>query len=151
VLALKEEWQRAEEPQYRVQGGYTALMQALYDECHARTCSFKFSAQVKTITWAFEKVAATTRNGSTYTAPAVIITIPAALLQKDSAASISFQPEPTDHLQAFQDLGSGDVDAAPAAILPAGGLVRRPTCQPAKGENRRSTFSKGHAVAGALL
>jgi monoamine oxidase len=109
VLALKEEWQQAQEPQYRVQGGYAALMQALYDECHARTCSFHFLAQVKTIAWAFEKVTATTGNGSTYTAPAVIITVPAALLQKESAASISFQPEPTDHLQAFQDLGSGDV------------------------------------------
>lgn len=110
VLALKEEWLQEDEPQYRIEGGYTKLMEFLYGQCVAQGSSFHFSSPVKTITWAFEKVEVTTNNGALFSARKIISTIPVSVLQKTSGeSSVQFQPQLTEQLSALQDLGSGAV------------------------------------------
>lgn len=110
VLALKEEWEREDEPQYRVQGGYIKLMQALYDNCIANGVVFHFSAPVKSIAWAFEKVEATTINNSVFESKKIIITVPVSVLQNEQAAGfIQFQPQLTSQFEALKKLGYGGV------------------------------------------
>lgn len=110
VLALKEEWKKEEEPQRRVQGGYTKLMEALYNSGIENGTDFYFSSPVKTIAWAFEKVEATTANGQIFTAQKIIITTPVpVLLNSGSGASIHFQPQITEHIAAIKNLGHGNV------------------------------------------
>ena len=108
VLALKEEWLKDDEPQRRVAGGYTKLMDFLYNRCLAQGCVFHFSAPAKTVAWAFEKVEVTTSNGAVFSAKKLISTIPPPVLLHGETAPV-FQPAVTTHLKAMQNLGFGDV------------------------------------------
>jgi monoamine oxidase len=110
VLALKQEWLQEEEPQYRIQGGYTKLMDYLCDQCRAKGCIFHLSSPVTVITWAFQKVEVRTSNGSVFSAQKIISTIPVSLLQKlNTRAFLTFQPQLTEQLAALRQLGTGDV------------------------------------------
>ena len=65
---------------------------------------------MQAIAWGFEKVEATTATGQQFNANKVIITVPTSVLQTpDTAASIRFRPQLTQHQQAFNDLGYGAV------------------------------------------
>ncbi|HUQ96627.1 MAG TPA: FAD-dependent oxidoreductase, partial [Chitinophagaceae bacterium] len=93
ILALKEEWSQEEAPQHRVHGGYTKLMQWLYEKCVASGVVFHFSQPVKTCTWGFEKVEIESTTGAYFTGTKLITTIPVSLLQQpQTAATITFKP-----------------------------------------------------------
>lgn len=110
VLALKEEWSQEEHPQYRVQGGYTGLMDYLYQQCIDNKVQFFFSTVVKNIAWEAENVVVSTHTAQQYTAHKSIITVPLGVLQNSGLeSSISFQPEMREQNAAFQDLGYGPV------------------------------------------
>jgi len=110
VLALKEEWEQEEHPQYRVQGGYAKLMHYLYQQCIINRVAFHFAAIVNDIEWEKEKVVVRTRNGQSYTAQKVVITVPLSILQSSGLeSSIRFRPELTEYSTAFSDLGHGPV------------------------------------------
>lgn len=110
VLALKEEWEQEEQPQYRVPRGYSTLLQFLYDESVAHGVLFQVAAPVKNIIWGFEKVVVTTKNAQQFEAQKIIVTLPVALLQNaDEPLAISFQPALTQHSAAFKKLGYGSV------------------------------------------
>jgi monoamine oxidase len=110
VLAMKQEWEQEEAPQYRVEEGYTKLLQFLYDKSLANSAHYQFDTQVTNIAWAFEKVVVTTNTGDKFTVRKIIVTVPVPFLQTTTeAASISFQPELPQHRAAFANLGYGSV------------------------------------------
>lgn len=110
VLALKEEWSREEAPQYRVKGGYAKLLQFLRNKSEAHGTQIILKAPVKTITWSFEKVTATTIDGLEHTAKKIMVTVPVGVLQAtNTAASILFKPRLLHYERAFGELGYGAV------------------------------------------
>jgi monoamine oxidase len=110
VLAFKEEWQQEEQPQYRVQEGYTRLMQYLYQRSLQYNTTYHFSSPVKKIAWRHGAVAATTANGQAYTAQKIIVTLPPAVLcAENTEASLSFEPQLPGQMHAFTKLGTGPV------------------------------------------
>ncbi len=107
TLAFKKDWLEAEEwEQYRIQGGYGDLINALADECRSLGCTIKLSSVVKRIVWKQGLAELHCRNDKKYTASKVLVTIPLGILQKNK---IHFSPALPNKIKAARALGFGDV------------------------------------------
>jgi monoamine oxidase len=110
VLAFKEEWQQEPQPQYRVQEGYSSLMAYLYRQSLQHKTFYHLSSPVKKVAWKPGAVEATTASGQHYQALKIIITLPPpVLVAKDTEAALSFEPQLTEQMNAFDMLGTGPV------------------------------------------
>ena len=111
ALAFKNEWLNEEDDQYRIQGGYGDLTDALAEQCEKAGCKIHLSSVITKIEWKKNDVAAVSETHRKYRAPKAIITLPAGLLRESSKkkGAISFIPEIPGKRQAARELGYGGV------------------------------------------
>jgi monoamine oxidase len=109
-LALKAEWESADDEQYRIEGGYGALLGELERDCRANGCAIHFDQTAKTIKWKEQDVAVMTKDNNTFSAGKIIITVPLPLLADGSDdAGISFDPQLPVINEAAKQIGYGGV------------------------------------------
>jgi monoamine oxidase len=106
VLSLRGEWEKEEEEQYHITGGYERLTDYLITQCIRQRCLLHFNAPVKTIHWKEGEVEVLTQDGRSFTANKVIITIPlGAWQQPNGKGSIELTPAIDQQLTAFRQIG----------------------------------------------
>lgn len=109
-LALKEEWESEDEEQYRIEGGYGALLEHLKNDCIQNGCAIYFNETAKAIKWNEGNVEVTTKENKTFTAGKIVITVPLPLLTDEKfAAGISFEPQLPVINEAAKQIGYGGV------------------------------------------
>ncbi|MBD0254608.1 MAG: FAD-dependent oxidoreductase [Cytophagales bacterium] len=107
ALALREEWATDEDsPQYRLPGGYHALIDFLAGDAAARGAQLHLSAPVREITWAPGRVEAVTEGGRQFAARQVLVTVPLGVWQ---AGTLRFVPDVPGKLGAARQMGFGPV------------------------------------------
>jgi monoamine oxidase len=106
VFALRKEWADIEDNQYRIPGGYSQLIDYLFENCNKYGSAIHFSSPVYKIEHSEGHVIAYTTDNKQYEASKIIITVSAGVLQ---SGDISFVPALTHHASAIQQLGFGSV------------------------------------------
>ncbi|MCW3126149.1 MAG: puo 1 [Bacteroidetes bacterium] len=110
AFAFRDEFGEGEEDQYRIDGGYSVLIDAIAKECFIRKVDIQTSAVVKEIKWSAGKVKVKTADKKTYTAGQVVITVPLGILaDEESEAGIVFKPALQDQVDAVRNMGFGHV------------------------------------------
>jgi monoamine oxidase len=106
ILSLRDEWEKEDDEQYHINGGYGLLMDYLVACCIKQNCTLLLNAPVKHIRWQQGKVEAVASDGRVFMADKVIITTPLGLWQQpDVAGNIHFTPTIDLQQQAFRDIG----------------------------------------------
>lgn len=106
IMAFKQEWLSAQdEEQYRVEGGYIRLINALWKECKQRGVHLELDTAIREIKWGNDKVELSSAK-HTYSASKVLLTVPIGVLQY---SGISFTPPLPDKVRIAKLLGSGSV------------------------------------------
>lgn len=110
AFSVREEMENEEDDQFRVENGYTGLIDFLAEESKKNGCIIKTSAVVKKIKWQKNNVEVIT-NTKTYKAKKVIITVPIGVLQakENVEGAISFYPEIKEQQRAINNIGYGGV------------------------------------------
>jgi monoamine oxidase len=107
AFALRKEWQSEDDDaQYRIAGGYGALIEYLAAESKLNGAEFHLNAVVKQIGHSGNGGKATLNNGSVYQAGKVIVALPLGVLQ---AGAVSFEPVADKYEKAFQQMGFGAI------------------------------------------
>ena len=106
AMALAEEWRSGDVKGYRPRGGYTQLMEFLWNEIQQRKGIFKLSSVVKKIKWKPDNVEIETNTGETLTTRKILITVPISILK---AGVIQFEPPLPRHQHALRHLEIGAV------------------------------------------
>jgi len=112
AFALREEWLNNEdEEQYRIDGGYGALVNYLKQQCEANGCLFDFDTTIKLIDWKKNEVRLHSAEHKIFTGVKAIITVPLSILQTSSVnkASIEFTPPIPSKLEAISNMGYGQI------------------------------------------
>jgi monoamine oxidase len=112
ALAFKKEWEAEQSwEQYRINGGYGLLMNALWQECHEHGVKLFLSEVVKEIHWNASQVEVITDVKTSYTADQVLITVPLGIWQAPAGAEagIGFFPPLPEKTEAAYALGYGHV------------------------------------------
>ncbi len=112
TFALRNEWNHEDEDaQYRVNGGYGALMQYLADQSCNVGSTIVFNTAVKRVLWENDKIEVVAANGFKYYAHKVIIALPLGVLQaqEDIEGAIHFEPALPKHKEALHNIGFGSV------------------------------------------
>ena len=82
--AFRDDWLQAERwKQYRVENGYSTLINAIAEECKQLECVIRLSSIVKNILWKKGAVEVKCSNGKNYNAHQVLITVPLGILQNN--------------------------------------------------------------------
>ena len=105
IKSLYREWNSNDE-QYRIKGGYSALIKWLLKKCVDSGVTVITEAVVEKISWMNHKVNIHVRNRNTFTASKCLITVPLGIL---SEKKISFEPELNEYGEAFNSIGFGQV------------------------------------------
>lgn len=106
VLSLRSEWEKEEEEQYHITGGYERLTDYLIAQCIRQRCLLHFNTTIKHIRWQEGGVEAISRDGQSFQASKVIITIPLGVWQQPAGqASIGFTPAIEQQFTAFRQIG----------------------------------------------
>jgi len=108
ALAFKEDWEKEEDGQYRINEGYSALLEHIKNDCLQNGCDIHFLKIVKEIRWAPQNVEVITDEKNSFIAKKVIITIPIVLLAEEGLASISFKPALEETTKAARQIGYGN-------------------------------------------
>lgn len=106
VKALYREWTSESDKNFRIDKGYTALMQFLADACIQKGGRIVTSTVVSEVAWTAGKVTVTTTRGDAYTAGKVIVTVPLGILQQ---GYITFSPALPAYMTAAAQIGWGTV------------------------------------------
>lgn len=109
VLALKEDQLKGDDSQYRIEGGYDCLTDALAEDCKKAGTVILFSTVITHIVWERNNVTAISENRKSYNAPVAIVTLPPSLLALSTQRKghISFLPEIPAKRKAAEQLGYG--------------------------------------------
>ncbi|HTF82382.1 MAG TPA: NAD(P)/FAD-dependent oxidoreductase [Cytophagales bacterium] len=109
ILSFKEEWSQQDE-QYRIEGGYIRLINALWDECKQRGVSLELNTPVKEIRWNPAPLEIVTEH-KTFTTTKALVTVPLGLYQLEATEkpSLSFAPSLFEKTKAAESLGFGSV------------------------------------------
>jgi len=109
-FAIRDEMQKEEDDQYRVDGGYIALINFLADKCQKKLCTINLLERVKQINWQKNHVEVLTEKNR-YTGEKVIVTVPVGILkhEAESLGDIHFYPSLPMHSEALKHLGFGGV------------------------------------------
>lgn len=107
TVELFNEWEEGDEDQYRIEGGYHALVRYLAGVCIDGDVRMLFSDPVNTLSWEKGRVTAHTLAGNKYSAEKVILTVPVSLLREK--AGIRFEPEIPDIRATACKIGFGPV------------------------------------------
>lgn len=105
TYALREELEKADDEQYRVEGGYRKLVDYLVEELSKNNCLILYSAPVSQVNWAADPIEVHTGNELLY-GRKLIVTVPLGVLQ---AEAITFNPSIPGKLSAAKTLGFGGV------------------------------------------
>jgi monoamine oxidase len=107
TFAFRKDWEEAEEwEQYRIEGGYGALINAMEKEYRANGGTIQHSTSVKEIHWKKNEVHVVCEGQKIFFAKHVVITVPLGVLQ---AEKILFFPPLPEKTAAAKKLGFGDV------------------------------------------
>ncbi|RXK86010.1 flavin monoamine oxidase family protein [Filimonas effusa] len=106
VQALYREWSHEDEVNFRIAGGYNALIDYLARCCYDADCEIVTGKTVYEVVWGPGEVKVVTTDGSIYEATKLIVTIPLWLLQK---GAIHFSPRLPQYEAAAQQIGWGTV------------------------------------------
>ena len=111
TLALYREWQEEGDEQYRVDGGYSRLIDYLMDRCLARGSAIHFSKPVREVRWQKGRVEAECVTGEIFKGSRLITTVSLGILQlaPEMPSAIRFTPELPVYRQAVQEMGYGSV------------------------------------------
>jgi monoamine oxidase len=109
VLAFKDEFMSEDDSaEYRVQGGYSRLIDYMANESRKAGCEIHTSSVATEIIWSRGNATAVSEHGS-FTGEKIIITIPAGLLQAESGLGvIKFTPAISEKAKLFQAIGYGN-------------------------------------------
>lgn len=109
TFALRKEWQQEDGPQYRIHNGYKQLLDYLKEDILSNGGVIHLSKIAKRIEWQKDNVTVTTKDGDSYKAKKIIVTIPIGVLQseKDAEAFIGFSPSIDHYIQAAKQIGFG--------------------------------------------
>ena len=105
TFALFNEWNNADEEQYRIEGGYTRLVNYLAEDISQKGIKIFLSQPVHTIVWGKSTVELTTPDGTFY-AGKVLVTVPIGIL---AAERLRFSPALPQVTAAASALGYGPV------------------------------------------
>ncbi|MEO6454206.1 MAG: NAD(P)/FAD-dependent oxidoreductase [Ginsengibacter sp.] len=110
AISIREEMENGNEDQFRVENGYSGLINFLSAESKKNGCIIKTSETVKQINWQKDNVEVVTGK-KTYKANKVIITVPIGVLQanKNEEGGIKFTPEISEQRIAINQIGFGFV------------------------------------------
>ncbi|MDB5199468.1 MAG: FAD-dependent oxidoreductase [Chitinophagaceae bacterium] len=109
-LALKKDWQKEDDDQYRIEGGYQLLLDYLKNACLQNGCSIHLSTIVKKINWKDDYAEVITKDNNSFFSNIVIITVPLPFLTgEENAAGISFEPLLPMVSEAAKQIGYGSV------------------------------------------
>jgi monoamine oxidase len=107
AFALRTEWTETNATTgYHLVGGYSQLMELMFDQCRTADVIFHFSMEAKEIYWQKDKVTVITGKGERFDAEKVLITIPPAVLK---TGSIRFFPEIPEYQNAISKIETGGV------------------------------------------
>jgi monoamine oxidase len=107
TFAFRKDWLEAEDwEQYRINGGYGKLMDALANENRKNGCDIHLSAIVKKIQWRKNFVRVLCKNGKAFTASKAVIAVPLGVLQNEK---IIFSPAIPQKIRSAKQLGFGNV------------------------------------------
>jgi monoamine oxidase len=110
AMHFYKEWKSEDEQQYRVDGGYSSMINYLAECITKGGGNIQTSTVVKEVHWQPNQITVKDDAGSTYTADKVIIAIPLGVWQHDDAiASITFHPALAAKVNAAKQLGFGSV------------------------------------------
>lgn len=112
VLKFRDEWSSLEdENQYRVEGGYSRLMDALSDDFKNNGGVIILSTPVNNIKWEGDYVQVSGKGNKVYTASKILITVPLGILQADATTEghINFSPPVTEKISAAKKMGYGAI------------------------------------------
>jgi len=107
ALALRAEWADDEDaPQYRLPGGYEALIQFLAGDAAARGAQLHLSAPVREISWTPGRAEVVGEGGRRFAARQVLVTVPLGVWQ---AGALRFVPDLPGKFEAARGMGFGAV------------------------------------------
>ncbi|RYE22122.1 MAG: FAD-dependent oxidoreductase [Sphingobacteriales bacterium] len=112
AFALRKEWgSHDEDAQYRIAGGYAALLQYLINVCKDGGNNMILNTIVQEICWKHGDVKVVTTDNVIYEAQKVIIALPLGVLMADkhSEAAVSFHPGIPQRQEAIGKLGFGAI------------------------------------------
>ncbi|PWT75437.1 MAG: hypothetical protein C5B59_08955 [Bacteroidetes bacterium] len=109
--ALYKEWREEDDDgQYRIDGGYQKLIDAMADDCRKRGGSFLFNQKVNHIGWKKNRVEVSTEEGMQFQGTKIIITVPIGVLRlKPEEGGIRFFPEIESIITLTKLIGYGSV------------------------------------------
>ncbi|HEX4373594.1 MAG TPA: NAD(P)/FAD-dependent oxidoreductase [Puia sp.] len=108
--ALYREWNAGSDDQFRIDGGYKKLIDALHDDCVKSGCEIFTSTIVKEIRWSKNSVSVLTTTGKLFSASKALITVPAGVLKDETKKGfIHFIPAIPEKINAFKEIGFGSV------------------------------------------
>lgn len=110
VQSLYKEWsQEGPEENFRIPGGYGALVRFLHEECERKGCRILTNQMVKQIDWEPGEVTVYTLEEK-FDAQKAIVTVPVSVLRKAAGkAAINFTPPLDNHVKAANEIGVGAV------------------------------------------
>jgi monoamine oxidase len=110
-FALRKEWQSEEFSQYRIKGGYGAMVNYLEEEFKKGGGVIHLNSVVTAIHWQAGRVKVITGAGKTYEVAQILIALPLGVLQaeKGATAAIAFYPPIPGYTKAINAMGFGAV------------------------------------------
>jgi monoamine oxidase len=106
VQALQTELSMLDEEQFRIEGGYAALIKYLVEATQrTKNAAIHYNTRVQAVDHREEKIIAVTNRGE-FIAKKIILTVSAGVLQ---SGDIRIQPVSTEHETAIMQLGFGSV------------------------------------------
>ncbi|MGV3527438.1 MAG: flavin monoamine oxidase family protein [Flavisolibacter sp.] len=105
TLALRNDMLNSSGDQYRIEGGYMAVLAYLKDECSKHGVVFFFNQPVQAVNWQQKKVIAKCTH-TDFEGLRMLITVPLGVLQQQQ---IKFEPALPEYFAAVQQLGYGSV------------------------------------------
>lgn len=110
ALSIRKEMENEDGDQFRIEKGYSSLINFLAGESEKNGCVIKTAAIVKQINWQKNDAEVLTSDAK-YTAQKVIITVPVGVLraQESEAGAIKFYPALREQQKAINDIGFGMV------------------------------------------
>jgi monoamine oxidase len=107
AFALRTEWTETDATTgYHLIGGYSLLMEHMFNQCKTAGVTFYFSMVVKEIYWQNGKATVIAEGGERFDAEKLIITIPPAVLKTNA---VQFFPEMPEQQKAIQKIETGGV------------------------------------------
>ncbi|MGZ3951840.1 MAG: flavin monoamine oxidase family protein [Flavisolibacter sp.] len=105
TFSLIEEWNNSNDDQYRIEGGYTKLVEYLYGQCKEKGVQFYLSHPVKEIQWKKDHVTVITGQNH-FNSKRTVVTVSIGVLQSEG---IRFSPTIQNVVNAAKKLGFGPV------------------------------------------